>query len=243
MIYIYKTVMFDRVFALGRVRIPAPASDMSCPTGPRNRRWFFVDQIVDPGIIEITLHVQSRVLVKCDLWQAGFGFLCGATWCRTFFADFLFVGRSVGNSRVCRVKSFEIQQSTRIDRIARNPYTLPVKKKDLRNYRSWRGSRRTTRKKTRSKLNGDWESTPVPSRQAGDRETRSSYPSLWGVTAENSTKVYFTNAVPFFPWIVEGTAFAWGGWPLLLKVVLRRTKDQKRSLYLIKLFLFLLRRR
>ena len=53
-----------------------------------------------------------------------------------FFADFLFVGRSVGNSRVCRVKSFEIQQSTRIDRIARNPYTLPVKKKDLRNNRS-----------------------------------------------------------------------------------------------------------
>ena len=47
--------MFDRVFALGRVRIPAPASDMSCPTGPRNRCWFFVDQIVDPGIIEITL--------------------------------------------------------------------------------------------------------------------------------------------------------------------------------------------
>ena len=39
------------------------------------------------------------------------------------------MGRSVGNSRVCRVKSFEIQQSTRIDRIARNPYTLPVKKK------------------------------------------------------------------------------------------------------------------
>ena len=42
-----KTVMFDRVFALGRVRIPAPASDMSCTTGPRNRWWLFVDQIVD----------------------------------------------------------------------------------------------------------------------------------------------------------------------------------------------------
>ena len=28
LIYIYKTVMFDRVFALGRVRIPAPSSDM-----------------------------------------------------------------------------------------------------------------------------------------------------------------------------------------------------------------------
>ena len=61
------------------------------------------------------------------------------------------MGRSVGISRVCRVKSFEIQQSTRIDRIGRNPYTLPVKKKDLQNYRSWRASRRTTRKKTRSR--------------------------------------------------------------------------------------------
>ena len=34
---VFALVIFDRVFALGRVRIPAPASDMSFPTGPRNR--------------------------------------------------------------------------------------------------------------------------------------------------------------------------------------------------------------
>ena len=198
--------MFDRVFALGRAPIPAPASVMSCPTGPQNRWWFFVDQIVDPGIIEITLlHKENQTLPlknhtllwTCKLFRKS----------DSFFAGFLFVGS------VCRVKSFEIQLSMRINRIARNPYTLPVNKKDLRIYRSWRGSRHTTRKKRGA--NGDWESTPVLSRQAGDQETRSSYPSLWGVTAEKSTNVYFTNAMPFFPWIVEGTAFAWGGWPLL----------------------------
>ena len=43
----------------------------------------------------------------------------------------------------------------------------------------------------------------VPSRQASDRETRSSFPSLWGVTAENSTNVYFTDTVSFFLWIVD----------------------------------------
>ena len=93
-----------------------------------------------------TLPLKNHPLTKTLLWTCKL-----SRNSDSFFADFLFVGRSVGNSRVCRVKSFEIQQSTRIDRIARNPYTLPVKKKDLRNYRSWRGSRRTTRKKTRSK--------------------------------------------------------------------------------------------
>ena len=29
-----------------------------------------------------SLHVQSRVLVKCEFWEAGFGFLCGAAWFR-----------------------------------------------------------------------------------------------------------------------------------------------------------------
>ena len=59
---------------------------------------------------------------------------------------------------------------------------------------------------------GDLESTSVwvPSRQAGDREIRSSYPSLWGVTEEKNTDVYFIETVPFFPWVVEGTSFAWG---------------------------------
>ena len=38
---------------------------------------------------------------------------------------------------------------------------------------------------------GDWESSPVSSRQAGDRETRSNYPSLWGVTAEKKHERVF----------------------------------------------------
>ena len=132
-------------------------------------------------------HLTKTLLWTCKLFRKS----------DSNFADFLFVGRSVGNSRVCRVKSFEIQQSTRIDRIARNPYTLPVKKKDLRNYRSWRGSRRTTRKKTRSKWRLGGHTSPF---QTGGRSRNQKYPSLWGVTAENSTNVYFTNAVPFFPW-------------------------------------------
>ena len=40
---------------IGHMRIPASASDMFGPTGPRNRWWFFIDQIVDLRIIEITL--------------------------------------------------------------------------------------------------------------------------------------------------------------------------------------------
>ena len=99
-IYIYKTVMFDRVFALGRVRIPAPASDMSCPTGPRNRWWFFVDQIVDPGDHQNHAAPQRKPnpdstkshLTKTLLWT------CKLFRKSVFFADFLFVGRSVGSS-------------------------------------------------------------------------------------------------------------------------------------------------
>ena len=28
-----------------------------------------------------SLHVQSRVVIQWDFWEAGFGFLCGGTWC------------------------------------------------------------------------------------------------------------------------------------------------------------------
>ena len=127
---------------------------------------------------------------------------------RTVFSQ-TFMRRSVGISRICRVKkfqnpSFKIQQSTRIDRIARNPHMLSVKKIS----RSGARSRRTTRKK-KPGADGDWESTSVPSRQAGDRESRSSFPSLWRVTEEKNTDVYFTETVPF-SWVVEGTPFAWG---------------------------------
>ena len=54
------------------------------------------------------------------------------------------------------------------------------------------------------------QSAWVPSRQAGDPETRSSYPSLWGVTEEKNAHAYFTETVPLFPGVVEGTSFAWG---------------------------------
>ena len=49
--------MFDRVFALYRpCAYPgAGLRHASGTTGPRNMQWFFVDQIVEPGIIEITL--------------------------------------------------------------------------------------------------------------------------------------------------------------------------------------------
>ena len=51
------------------------------------------------------------------------------------------------------------------------------------------------------------QSAWVPSRQAGDPETRSSYPSLWGVTEEKNAHAYFTETVPLFPGVVEGTSF------------------------------------
>ena len=54
-------------------------------------------------------------------------------------------------------------------------------------------------KKKKRGADGDWESTSVPSRQAGDRESRSSDPSLRGVTKEKNTDVYFTETVHFFP--------------------------------------------
>ena len=49
--------MFDHVFALYRpCGYPgAGLRHASGPTGPRNMQWFFVDQIVGTGIIEITL--------------------------------------------------------------------------------------------------------------------------------------------------------------------------------------------
>ena len=56
LVYIYKTAMFDRVFALyWPCAYPgAVLRHASGPTIPR-KKWFLVDQIVDPGIIEITL--------------------------------------------------------------------------------------------------------------------------------------------------------------------------------------------
>ena len=60
-IYIYKTV-WPCVRTLSAVCL-SYASDMSCPTGPRNGWRLFVDQIVDPGIIEITLlHKENQTL-------------------------------------------------------------------------------------------------------------------------------------------------------------------------------------
>ena len=52
--------MFDRVFALYVLYRPCAYLGVglphaSGPTGPRNKEFFFVDQIVDPGIIKITL--------------------------------------------------------------------------------------------------------------------------------------------------------------------------------------------
>ena len=74
---------------IGHVRIPA-----SGPTGPRNSRdWFFVDQIVDPGIIEITLLRETKPLPLKT---------------QSFFADFRgSPTRCVGILRVCRVKQFQ----------------------------------------------------------------------------------------------------------------------------------------
>ena len=56
-IYIYETVMFDRVFALYRpcVYPGAVLRHASGPTGPRNSESLFVDQILAPRIVETTV--------------------------------------------------------------------------------------------------------------------------------------------------------------------------------------------
>ena len=57
--------MFDRVFALYRrcAYLSVGLLHASGPTGPRNKEFFFVVQIVDPGIIEIMLlHKESQTL-------------------------------------------------------------------------------------------------------------------------------------------------------------------------------------
>ena len=57
--------MFDGVFALYRpCAYPGVGlRHASGPTGPRNKGFFFVDQIVGSGIIEITLqHKESQTL-------------------------------------------------------------------------------------------------------------------------------------------------------------------------------------
>ena len=56
-IYIYKTVVCDRVLTLNRpCAYPgAVLRHTSGPTGPRSSKSFFVDQILAPWIIEITV--------------------------------------------------------------------------------------------------------------------------------------------------------------------------------------------
>ena len=202
----------------------------------------------------------------------------------------MFVGRSVGISRVCRVKSFEIQQSTRINfRRGENnfisrevsqiaglskgkrekkpcfdssigscvracvtearatvyvcvhmPKECVCERKDVHaccrkklaaqqrvsivsqgNRTRCQWGKRTSgsteaeeqaaaRRERKRGADGDWESTPVPSRQAGDRETRSSCPSLWGVTAENSTNAVFHRRRAFLSVNCRGNSICLG---------------------------------
>ena len=62
------------------------------------------------------------------------------------------------------------------------------------------------------------------------------------ITAENSTNVYFTDTVPYFPGIVDGTSFPW--WMTTpFEIDAQMDKRPETYLYLIKLFLFLLPRK
>ena len=116
--------------------------------------------------------------------------------------------RSVGISRICRLKKFQ-NPTVHAYRSYRKESAYAVSEEiDLQK----RSNPPHHENENDEQIDGDLESTSVwvPSRQAGDRETRSSCPSLWGVTEEKNAHVYYTETVPLFPWAVEGTSFAWG---------------------------------
>ena len=72
LVYINKTVMFDRVSALHRpCAYPgAGLRHASGSTGPRNSEPFFFGQLFDPGIVEITgLQKSNQTLpLKTPTW-------------------------------------------------------------------------------------------------------------------------------------------------------------------------------
>ena len=106
-IYIYKTVMFDRVFALYRpCAYPgAVIRHASGPTGPRSSESFFVDQILALRIVETT------VLHKANQTPPNLEHVSFSQYRTGVLAEFL--------GSVCRYfedlsgkTSFEIQPST-----------------------------------------------------------------------------------------------------------------------------------
>ena len=101
-------------------------------------------------------------------------------------------------------------------------YTLPVTKKDLRN---------KSKPTHDEKENEEQMETGRIHQSFLDRRAIEKPEAVTRHSEESQRRIartcIFIDNVPFFPWIVQGTAFAWGRWPFLSKVVLRRTRDQK----------------
>ena len=70
---------------------------------------------------------------------------------------------------------------------------------------------RTTRTKTRSRRRLGEHISLSPFETGGRSRNQKQLPvTLRSHRGEKHADVYFTETVPFFPWVVEGTSFAWG---------------------------------
>ena len=147
------------------------------------------------------------------------------------------MGRSVGNSRVCPVKSFEIPQSTRIDRIARNPYTLPVKKKDL--------GKLKRKPPHDEKENEEQMETGRAHQSLPDRREIEKPEAVTRHSDESQRRIarVFHERRAFLSVNCRGNSICLGRMTAPFEGGVETDKRPATYVYLIKLFLFLLRRR
>ena len=152
----------------------------SGPTGPWNSLWFFVpDQIPFPG----SSHSHAAPQRKPNPASQKLHLTTTLPWtCKLFlnltiFADF--------RGLVCRVK--KVQNSTvHANQSYRKESAYTVsEEKDLQKLKS---KSPHDEKETEEHVEAG-RAHQVPSRQAGDRKTRSGYPSVWGVKAENKLSI------------------------------------------------------
>ena len=118
---------------------------------------------------------QRSQLTKTLLWT------CKLFQNQTVFSQ-TFICRSVGISRICRLKKFQnptvhAYRSYRKESAYAVSEEIGLQKRSNPHHENKNEERDGVLKGT---------SVGVPSRQAGDRETRSSYPSLWRVTEEKT---------------------------------------------------------
>ena len=134
--------------------------------------------------------------------------------------------RSVSISRICRVKKFQ-NPTVHAYRSYRKEFASATvsKEKDLQKLKS---KPLLDEKETEEQMETGRAHQFLQDRRVIEKPeavTRHSEESQRRIALTCISQTY---TVPFFPWIVEGTSFAWGGWPLLSRVVFRQARGQKR---------------